>query len=721
MIPAPLLHWQLDDIAPGNVIVDYAPAQRDGRTEGNPTVAADDRFGAVVVLDGDGDALVSPALPPTPTYTMAAWVRVTRPTGPVTPVLGRISAALRLSADGTLATDTRTVQGALRAQTGPGIFTFDEWHHVAVVRDTGTLRTYLDGVEVSNVNVPSPLPVEGPVVVGREPGIGSGHRKMAVSALRLFDTALDPGQVAELVSADGSTVAAFARTHPLDFALANADDQPVLYINDAATDQILTLRVTNTSRHDVTTWSVPGPVSATNRHLTLTWRPGTLATAGTVGIAAPGWTMAVSPDRTTFHLLGPADTVIPAGASIDLPLTGLRPDGSDGTRATRVELGYRRLAHPGGNSELVGTRQQSLEVVNHRGRPDIPLDIGFVGGNQVLSTGTETSTLRLRVSNVSRQVAIPLTGSGTTNRGGASALVVSFDLQLANETRDWALTTSGQVDSVDVTLSGTTGVDWDVERLDEDERGTWTLTPKADTSIPADGWLELAIGPIHPLPTPGHSPLVLSYRNVPGFQDGFVSVAVERTPLLFSGSRLGIGTSAPQARLHIVAPANGADDGTLILGATNAPNLRLGHALRYSWVQSHGSTPLAINPIGNNVGIGTTDPLFRLTVDAVTEHLQLRRQTQSGGKQLFLELYQSETAANVVTYPSLRFHHAGKFWHRIEARAEGLLIKEGNLNSDELRDIFARAANLTTLRLGGTTLTEHELAHLIRLTRAFPI
>jgi len=42
--------------------------------------------------------------------------------------------------------------------------------------------------------------------------------------------------------------------------------------------------------------------------------------------------------------------------------------------------------------------------------------------------------------------------------------------------------------------------------------------------------------------------------------------------------------------------------------------LRFGCKPDHSWIQSHGNTPLAINPIGNNVGIGISTPGSRLSV-----------------------------------------------------------------------------------------------------------
>lgn len=81
---------------------------------------------------------------------------------------------------------------------------------------------------------------------------------------------------------------------------------------------------------------------------------------------------------------------------------------------------------------------------------------------------------------------------------------------------------------------------------------------------------------------------------------------------------VGFGTDNPQAKLHIVNKNEDAHHinggSSLIIGPADQSNLRLGYDKDYSWIQSHGSKPLAINPLGNNVGIGLTNPSSKLTV-----------------------------------------------------------------------------------------------------------
>ena len=75
-------------------------------------------------------------------------------------------------------------------------------------------------------------------------------------------------------------------------------------------------------------------------------------------------------------------------------------------------------------------------------------------------------------------------------------------------------------------------------------------------------------------------------------------------------------------------------------------------------------------------------------------NIQLRREASesTGGKQLFLELFQDDTRPEATVpevYPSIRFHHNNRFWHRIEGRGDGFHFKDGNLDNDRYSSIVA--------------------------------
>jgi hypothetical protein len=82
--------------------------------------------------------------------------------------------------------------------------------------------------------------------------------------------------------------------------------------------------------------------------------------------------------------------------------------------------------------------------------------------------------------------------------------------------------------------------------------------------------------------------------------------------------RVGIGTTDPGsqgAKLHIVGPApSDANGAQLRITESNGKFMLVGRTLSYGFVQSHNREPLALNPLGNNVGIGTTQPGAKLDV-----------------------------------------------------------------------------------------------------------
>ncbi|WP_428966003.1 LamG domain-containing protein [Micromonospora fluostatini] len=692
MSAALLLHWQLDDLAPGPLVTGSPAAPATGEVEGSPQVRADDRFGSCLTLAGGSDAVVSTTGVAQPVTSMA-WVRVPpMPSNSMAVVFGqRGHFVLWLHDDGRIVYQGSTMNGPFRLEAGPGTFTFDQWHHLAVTSRDSTTRIVLDGVVVAEDAMPGPIQPSGePFALGRDPDSVSSHLPLDAAHVRVYDGPRSVAEIARDMAADEALLATFVRTHPLTFALVNVDDQPVLYIDDAPGGQTLTLRVSNSSRQDLALWSAPGPTGPESHHLSVAFRQGVLAADSRPALRVPGWELFVA--GSTGWLRGPEGLTLPAGTSLDLPLTGLRADGVGGTRGSRVELGYRRMGYSGEPSELAGVRHQVLEIVNHRGRPEVPLHLGFVGGDRVLSDGRTPRDLRVRVANLSREMPVPLTGADGT---APTELVLSFEVQGEQETRDWALTTAGTAGTVTLRVAGSVPGGWHVHREMLADRAQWTLIAQQDTTIPPGECLELTLEEVQGLPDPGHAPVVLAYRNLPGFRDGQLSAEVERAPLVFSARHAGLGTAAPQARLHVVDDTGDAHGGSVIVGPTGQPNLRLGYDTGYSWIQSHGAAPLAINPVGNKVGIGTTAPRSPLTVQAVTEHLQLRREAQSGGAVVFLELFQDQTPAGVDVYPSIRFHHSHKFWHRIEGRPDGFAFKEGA--SDELTGVTTGALNASTV------------------------
>lgn len=100
-------------------------------------------------------------------------------------------------------------------------------------------------------------------------------------------------------------------------------------------------------------------------------------------------------------------------------------------------------------------------------------------------------------------------------------------------------------------------------------------------------------------------------------------IVYSQTNKIEQTGNVGIGTITPLSKLNIVHQTESSDKGALIIGNGSAPNLRFGYNTTYSWIQAHGTAPLYINELGNdlilnrsagNVGIGTTTPTNKLDV-----------------------------------------------------------------------------------------------------------
>ncbi len=697
-----ILHWHLDSLTPDNKVVDTTDNHLNADAEGDPQTVPDEKFGSCLLFDGQKDTLTlpdSPLLRLKP-YTVEVWINPNPPGQGWSGIIGKPGRnyCMFLNSSGYIhhrfATPTNSNDGF---NTPNGSITWDAWQHVAMTNDGRTARTYINGTLAAEYTVAGDLVVhQRPLIVGRNlddaKNLYFGGR---LAHIRLYDAPLSPLEIQRDMAQDEAALAAFVRTHPLDFNLFNEDQHHVLYIDDDPAGQTMTLDLTNTARQDVILKNLGEQVSDKVCHFELRFRAETVAQTPVPQLATDGWVMSRKADNTSFYLLHKGEFKLPAGQSTDLTLRGMNADGRGGTRGSRVEMLYQRVVYAGEVAELNGSRLQYIDVVNHRGLREIPLHVGFVGGDSVLSDGSTPSPLRLRIANTSRDAKLKLNAKTTTTP--ASAIVVSFDMQAANETREWALIGAANADAATLRVTemrGASGKWADPVKRNLGQSIEWTLTPSENVELGPDGSILLALDKVIALASLGHANIYINYQDIPGYQNGVFVVSVEKTPLLFwqqnvtdkpmvgigrqpsyaldvngniaqrgfdfalgvgdnsrgdtgysralvkdGGSRLtinyasdfkggvtingpqisligsvGVGTASAEAKLQIIHQNQDPNGNALIIGPTTQANLRLGYNTEYSWIQSHGAKPLAINAIGNNVGIGTTTPGYRLHV-----------------------------------------------------------------------------------------------------------
>lgn len=617
-----LLHLRLDAL-PGGRVQDGSSHARHGVVTGNPQVVPDDLFGSSIRFSGK-DTVEVPGVQPSaggtnPVLSVTAWVLLD-----AYPSAREWLLTLGQAGPGALhwlvEPNGQTQLGVWNGGQVSPLLPLNTWIHVATTYDGTTLRCYLDG-KLFEQSVLATFSYTSWTFDLGKPQLGEAGYAGRLAGVRVYERALSDVDVQAVIDDDQSAMAAFRRSHPLSFSLLDTDDQPVLAIVEDPTGQDMRLEVTNDASQTITLAPID-PTTGPSSHLQLSFRPGTLPLdwVDRLSVATPaGWTGEVSkaPDGTVSVALTAAEQrEIKANETVQFGLHDIGADGRGGTRGTRVQLRYAQMYYPDEPSALDGTRVQYLSLINRRGQKQIPLDVGFIGFNTILSDGRSTSPLRLRIVNLS-SLPIPLVPSG---QEGASAFILSFETQKPGAPVDeWALGTPDQLKSIVVTADNWVAA----PPTEEGQSLAWRLTTPTQIAIAPDDDIHIAVDGLIGRPPSGHTTLYLHYENIPGYWDGYLTATIEKGPLICRDvtlpdgsvdSRVGIGTAAPEGKLQILHTPQDANGNAVIVGPTTGANLRLGYHTDYSWIQSHGSKPLAINPVGNSVGIARTAPEATLDV-----------------------------------------------------------------------------------------------------------
>jgi hypothetical protein len=133
-----------------------------------------------------------------------------------------------------------------------------------------------------------------------------------------------------------------------------------------------------------------------------------------------------------------------------------------------------------------------------------------------------------------------------------------------------------------------------------------------------------------------------------------------RAMFIDESQRVGIGTNTPLNKLVVTGTNNSVSAlGTNQTNATFRVDGNSNHALDMgtftnspwgSYIQSHNkastaSLPLSLNPVGGNVGIGTSNPDYKLSVIGNTRIQPNTTNTGTGGGNLWVEIYGKEPPA----------------------------------------------------------------------------
>jgi hypothetical protein len=239
-------------------------------------------------------------------------------------------------------------------------------------------------------------------------------------------------------------------------------------------------------------------------------------------------------------------------------LNNLSGDGKVGAHGTRVELKWNNnLEYVGASGQspeplVPGHRLQHLSLVNESGQKHIPLHVGIVGNDKVLNNGT-VSGLKLRITNLVKPDPMkPGEGNIVLNQGPdpkqppPTKFIFSFDA--GSEADPWALGKISDVKKIEIRA-----VNKPFNTPSPTEQGQsvqWTMWPMQTITLGPGESIDFTIGEIKTNHPSGLSNLYIHYKNIPGYWDGNFVALIEKAPLVYANTGVGIGVD-PKATLHV--------------------------------------------------------------------------------------------------------------------------------------------------------------------------
>lgn len=646
-----VLHLPLDEISE-TTVRDTSGNKNNGTVKGTSNIVPDDRFGSSLNFDGK---TVSVEVPDAEslrisTYSVLVWMKPVAPPADWQGIVGKAKQTGRnfhiwLNPAGYIhhRFQTRSSDNDGIPNTPANSVVWEQWQHIAITNDGATAKTYINGEEKATssgmVDVKQIVNTTK-VIIGRNlDGEEKQYFKGSLAHVRIYDRALSSEQIKAIMIEDQGARAAFKVAHPIDFKLVDDEVQNVLYISDETTPQTFQLELTNSSDQNIliNRIGMSNKADSSNYHFALTFTPNTFEKSlpdsdpSVSGENLPeSWTASAVEEQTTgrisvyFLYIGATSRKLGASEKLSFTLEYGSAGKAGGARGTTVELQYTEIYYEKDSAtSLQGTRIKNVDIVNQRGKKNIPLHVGFSGPNTILNDAGSgekasgiASTLNICITNILQEDALSFRTSDLDSARNTKFTILFEDL----EGEDWDLASPEQLQAINIRstqISFASGNKIETNLVTEKvgaqgQLPTFEITPKAD--LGAGEYIDIELTNIYTNKASGFANIYIKYEDVPGYWDGQFVLPVEKTPIVQKHKNVGIGVMPDgSARLMVAGDlkVSGAAQFTGNVGiGTTDPGAKL-----------EVSGELKVTGSGNssftgNVGIGTTSPAAPLSISS---------------------------------------------------------------------------------------------------------
>ena len=233
-----------------------------------------------------------------------------------------------------------------------------------------------------------------------------------------------------------------------------------------------------------------------------------------------------------------------------------------------------------------------------------------VGSNTILNDGT-INNIAIRITNYGKEIVF------STADPKATRIELILYAPAPGETGELSLARLEDLKAI--RLEGVDTARWTITPGPNSPTCvTWTITNKNQYSLKNGQFLELKLEEVKTKLVEGATKIHINYYNIPDYEDGTLYVDIVKSPLVYRGDRVGIGTNHPNHTFHVkTGDAVGLFEsiGTtayLRLQTSEGGDKRVEFANRAGgraaiYVAGEGQD--ALNVLRNgNVGIGTENP-----------------------------------------------------------------------------------------------------------------